>query len=66
MLLVDLDDAETEQYSDILSELGFEYNVNHDIWIMPVVKNINHFNHWAEAYPFYRNVREEGVKLYET
>lgn len=65
MILVDLNEDEMEQYADALSELGFEYNVNHDIWIMPVVKNIEHFHYWATAYPFYKNVQKEGVTLYE-
>jgi predicted nucleotidyltransferase len=65
MILVDLKDEEMDQYSDDLSEVGFEYNVDHDIWMMPVVKNIEHFNHWVSAYPFYRNVQREGVMLYE-
>ena len=49
-----------------LSEIGFQYNVKHDIWIMPVVKNIEHFQHWVSAYPFYQNIQSEGVTLYET
>ena len=65
MLLVDLSTEEMESYSDALSELGYEYNVNHDIWIMPVVKNKEHFKHWATVYPFYANVQKEGVILYE-
>lgn len=65
MILVDLNEDEIDQYADALSELGFEYNVKHDIWMMPVVKNIEHFRHWAVAYPFYKNVQEEGVTLYE-
>lgn len=65
MLLVDLSKEEIESYSDELSELGYEYNVNYDIWMMPVVKNIEHFEHWAVAYPFYANVQKEGVVLYE-
>ena len=32
--------------------------------IMPIVKNENHFRKWIEAYPFYRNIEKEGVKLY--
>ena len=39
MLLVDLDETELDTFSDALSELGFEYNVEHDIWMMPIVKN---------------------------
>ena len=36
-----------------------------DIWMMPVVKNQKHFDHWAASYPFYSNVQKEGVVLYE-
>ena len=65
MLLVDLTPEEMDAYSDALSELGYEYNVNHDIWVMPIVKNLQHFNHCAASYPFYTNVQKEGVVLYE-
>ena len=65
MLLVDLTAAEMDAYADQLSELGFEYNVDYDIWMMPVVKNKQHFEKWAEAYPFYANVKKEGVKLFD-
>ena len=34
MILVDLNEEVTGQFSDELSELGFEYNVGHDIWMM--------------------------------
>lgn len=66
MVLVDLPDTQIEFYSDALSELGFEYNVNHDIWFMPLVKNEQHFGQWCTVYPFYSNVVKEGVMLYET
>ena len=65
MLLVDLSAEETDAYSDALSELGYEYNVNYGIWMMPIVKNMEHFKHWVMAYPFYANVQKEGVVLYE-
>lgn len=65
MILVDLLPEEMDAYSDALSELGYEYNVVNDIWIMPVVKNVQHFRYWAAAYPFYTNVQKEGVILYE-
>lgn len=51
---------------DSLSALGFQYNAEHDIWIMPIVKNIEHFQYWVSVYPFYKNVQKEGVTLYET
>ena len=61
MILVDLPDDELDQYADELAEVGFEYNVAHDIWMMPVVIIQDHFNHWVKAYPFYENVQKEGV-----
>lgn len=66
MILVDLPNEELDCYLDSLSELGFQYNVKHDIWIMPIVKNIDHFLYWVSAYPFYKNIQSEGVTLYET
>lgn len=64
MILVDLDDAQIEELGDKLSDLTFDYNYDNDLMIMPIVKNIEHFNYWIEAYPFYRNVKTEGVPLY--
>ena len=65
MLLVDLDESELEIFSDALSELGFDYNVEYDIWMMPIVKNKKTFLHWSDIYPFYKNVKTEGISLYE-
>lgn len=65
MVLVDLPENQIEVYSDELSELGFEYNVRHNIWFMPVVKNVQHFGQWCAVYPFYSNVVKEGILLYE-
>lgn len=65
MVLVDLPDAQIESYSDILSEVGFDYNVKYDMWFMPVVKNAQHFGQWCTVYPFYSNVMKEGIILYE-
>lgn len=65
MLLVDLLPEEMDACSDALSELGYEYNVTNGIWISPIVKNVQHFGQWAEAYPFYANVQKEGIVLYE-
>ncbi|MCX4320682.1 MAG: nucleotidyltransferase domain-containing protein [Lachnospiraceae bacterium] len=66
MVLVDLPDTQIKSYSDALSELGFEYNIRHDMWFLPVVKNIQHFGQWCTIYPFYSNVVKEGITLYES
>ncbi|MDY4969526.1 MAG: nucleotidyltransferase domain-containing protein [Lachnospiraceae bacterium] len=65
MLLVDLPEDRLDESADMLSEIGFDYNVAHDIWFMPIVKNIDHFHYWCKSYPFYSNVVKEGISLYE-
>lgn len=64
MILVDLTDKEIEEKGRLLSDTTFEYNFENDLSIMPIVKNLNHFNKWLRAYPFYYNVKKEGVELY--
>ena len=64
MILVDLSDDEIRCKRHMLSDLTFDYNFDNDLEIMPIVKNLDHFNKWLRAYPFYNNVKKEGVELY--
>ena len=64
MILVDLSDDEIRRKGHMLSDVTFNYNFNNNLEIMPIVKNWDHFNRWLRAYPFYNNVRNEGVELY--
>lgn len=64
MILVDLPDEEIRNKGHILSDLTFNYNFDSDLQIMPIVRNVEHFNKWIRAYPFYNNIKKEGVELY--
>ena len=64
MILVDLTDKEIEEKGRLLSDMTFEYNFENDLSIMPIVKDLNHFNKWLRSYPFYYNIKKEGVELY--
>ena len=64
MILVDLNDEEIRQKGDDLSNVTFDFNYDNDLMVMPIVKNQQHFNRWLNAYPFYNNVRKEGVDLF--
>ena len=55
---------EISQKGHQLSDLTFDHNFDNDLEIMPIVKNVEHFNHWLHAYPFYNNIKREGVELY--
>ena len=64
MILVDLSDDEIRLKGHMLSNLTFDYNFDNDLEIMPIVKNLDHFNKWLRSYPFYNNIKNEGVELY--
>ncbi len=65
MILTDLTNDEISEYRDKIIEYAYdiEWNNNFDIDISPVIKNIDRFNYWLEAMPFYMNVQKEGVVL---
>ncbi len=65
MILTDLADAEIIEYRDKIWDYAYdiEEKYNFDITLSPLVKNIDRFNYWLEALPFYMNVQKEGVVL---
>ena len=63
MLLVSLEEDRIKKISDHISDLAFEYMMKYGVDISPVITNTDHFNYWVDNLPYYRNVRDEGVKL---
>ncbi len=68
MILTDLADNEIDYYRRKISELAYDidFENNFDIMLSPVIKNIEKFNYWLNALPFYMNVQKEGVILNES
>ena len=68
MILTDLTDEEIVQYRDEI--IGIAYDIeeenNFNISFSPLLKNIEKFNYWLQALPFYINVMKEGVVLSES
>ena len=65
MILTDLSDDEIIEYRTKIWDYAYdiEWNNNFDIKLSPLIKNIDKFNYWLEALPFYMNVQKEGVEL---
>jgi predicted nucleotidyltransferase len=63
MLLVSLSDNEIKGIFDQISDLAFEFMLKYGVDISPVITNTDHFNYWVDNLPYYRNIRDEGVKL---
>ncbi|MCI8961556.1 MAG: nucleotidyltransferase domain-containing protein [Clostridia bacterium] len=68
MILTDLTDDEIVEYRSKISDIAYdiEYDNEFDITLSPLIKNIDKFNYWLEALPFYMNVQREGVILRES
>ena len=68
MILTDFTDDELVQYRSEIVELAYdiEWDNKFDIHLSPLVKNVDRFNYWLEALPFYMNVQKEGVVLSES
>ena len=66
LVLVDLDIMEARRlWTEQLMDVDWEYNEKYNMVIMPVIVNIDHFNKWVRAYPFYNYAWNEGVALYD-
>lgn len=64
MILLDMSDMELKAYSQELSYMTYDFNLDNDLDIKPIAKSEEHFRKWSENYPFYANIHKEGVILY--
>ena len=65
MILLDMPDMELKAYSQQLSYLTYDYNLDYELNIKPIAESEKHFQKWMENYPFYANIHKEGVILYD-
>ena len=68
MVLTDLTDDEIVKYRSKISHLAYDVECDNDfnISLSPLLKNIDRFNYWLDALPFYMNIQKEGVILSES
>lgn len=63
MILTDMTDKEIVEYSEKIWDFAYDIELENDVLISPTIKNIDKFNYWLKALPFYMNVQKEGVIL---
>lgn len=64
MILLDMSDLESKKYSQQLYYMTYDFNLDNDIDIKPIVKSEDFFKKWVVNYPFYTSIQKEGVVLY--
>ena len=67
MILTDLTDDEIVEYRKEIACFVYDLEAENDfeVTLSPLLKNIEKFNDWLGAMPFYMNVQKEGVILSE-
>lgn len=63
MILTDFDEEEIAEYRMKIRELACELEIENDVIISPIVRNIDKYNNRINIIPFYMNVQKEGVVL---
>lgn len=61
MILTDLNDEEIVEYRMKVRELACDLELENDIIISPLVRNVDKYNERINIIPFYINVQKEGV-----
>ena len=65
MILLDVDKDDANQKVKEVVATTYDFNMDNDVDIEPMVESVSFYNAWNDVHPFYRNVKEEGVVLYE-
>lgn len=63
-ILLDEDDLGVKKYMERLAAITFDFNMDHDTEINPIMISEHTFLKWHKVYPFYQNIEREGVRLY--
>lgn len=64
MIIVDLPMNEIWSRRKEINHFCAELNLQHDIFISPMLQSTEHFDKWKNTVAFYRNVTNEGVSIY--
>ena len=64
LLLVDAPREVISRHNWQVGDVAADLLLNYGILVSPIVENRTYFNDNAEALPFYRNIRREGVYLH--
>ncbi len=61
MILADVRPEEISHYADKVYDLTYDFEVRYGMEINPLVQSMQIYNQWKNAYPFFKNIEEDGV-----
>ena len=66
IVLTDIPNEEMGEYKNKIWDYAYDIDLNYDIILSVLVKNIDSFNKWLDFSSFYINVQKDGVVLNES
>ncbi len=63
MLLIDMDRASLSKYKKDICKISSDLGLQFNIFISPILQDIDEFNKFKDDLPFFRNVTHEGVRI---
>ena len=64
MILVDMTDKEIDEYKEKIWNLAYDIELERNIVISPLIRNIDKYEKRVNIIPFYINIQKEGVVLH--
>ena len=61
MILLDMSDLDLKAYSQKLSYMTYDFNLDNDLDIKPIAKSKAHFEKWIANYPFFMDIRIKRI-----
>lgn len=63
--LVDGSEKDLDTFRHQVSEMSFEFNLQHDVDVQVVVMSSEYYQKWHTVHPLLSNIAKDEVKLYE-
>ncbi|KJS88777.1 MAG: DNA polymerase III subunit beta [Peptococcaceae bacterium BICA1-8] len=65
LILIDIDESELKYYDKKLNNIISDIGYRHMKVLSLIDISYEKFNHWVDVVPFYKNVKNEGIIVYE-
>lgn len=65
LVLIDVDESELKYYDKMLNNIISDIGYRHKKVVSLIDLSYEKFNYWADVVPFYKNVNNEGIVIYE-
>lgn len=64
-IIVKLSDSDIKKLNNAIYDIAYDIGLEYDVDIEPIVVNDKHFAKWKNIHPFYQNICQDGVTIYD-